>query len=69
MAFTIEQYNALTAAIAQGATRVKYADKEIQYNSMDELIRLKALMEKDLGLTKGSIKTSFAKFSTGLNNC
>lgn len=69
MAFTTDQYTALVAAISQGANRVRYADKEVQYNSLSEMLKLKDLMEKDLGLKKPGIKTAYANFTTGLNKC
>jgi len=68
MAFTTDQYNALTEAIAQGALMVKYADKEVTYRSMDDMIRIKTLMEKDLGLIKTAGPVSkVASFTKGIN--
>ncbi|MBV7529027.1 phage head-tail joining protein [Chitinophaga sp. sic0106] len=67
MGFTIDQYNLLVNAIAQGAKRVKYADKEVEYASLDDMLRLKSAMEVELGIKKGGIKTSLAAFSKGLN--
>lgn len=69
MAYTIDQYNTLTAALAQGAVKVKYADKEVEYRSLAEMRDIKREMEIELGLAQGGIKTSWAKFSTGLNGC
>jgi len=66
MGFTLEQYEALVKAIIQGAVRVKYADKEVEYRSLDEMLRLKLAMEKDLGITQRGIRTTYAKFSKGL---
>ena len=69
MGFTTDQYNALTAAIAQGAKQVKYADKEVQYfDSVDQMLRLKRLMEIDLGIKRGGVNTKFAQFTKGLNS-
>lgn len=67
MAFTVDQYNRLNEAISLGALEVKYADKDITYRSLAEMITLKNLMERELGIAAGGIKTSFAKFSRGLN--
>ena len=67
MAFTVDQYNRLNEAISLGALEVKYADKDITYRSLVEMLSLKNLMEKELGISTGGIKTSFAKFSRGLN--
>lgn len=46
--YTIEQYNALNEAIAQGVKKVKYFDKEIEYASLDEMLRIQGLMEQCL---------------------
>lgn len=48
--FTTEQYTALCAAIAEGARRVKYQDKEVEYHSLTEMLKLKGVMETDLGI-------------------
>ncbi len=65
MAYTIEQYNALQAAIAEGALSVRYADKSVTYRSLDEMMRILKLMATDLGLNGcndgGRRYTSFSK--------
>ena len=69
MGFTTDQYNTLTAAIAQGAKTVKYADKEVQYfDSVDQMFRLKRAMEVDLGICKAGLHTKLAQFTKGLNS-
>lgn len=50
MSFTTEQYTALIGAIAEGALRVKYQDKEVEYRSLTEMLKLKTLMETELGI-------------------
>lgn len=64
-AYTQEQYQALTGAIAQGALRVKYGDKEVEYRSLSEMLRVKALMESELGIAKPR-RTTFAQHSKGI---
>ena len=65
MAYTVDQYNILIDAISQGALRVKYADKEVEYRSLDEMNRIKKAMEKDLSITqKPSVR--YAQHSKGL---
>lgn len=44
--YTIEQYNALNEAIAQGAMMVMYGDKQVQYRSLADMITIKKLMEE-----------------------
>lgn len=48
MAFTADQLQKLEDAIAQGALKVKYADKEVQYMSLAEMMRARDLMRKSL---------------------
>jgi len=62
-AYTKEQYDALCAAIAQGAMRVRYGDKEVQYRTLSEMNQIKASIEQQLGITKrkNRILTSFSK--------
>lgn len=49
--FTQEQLTALEAAIASGTRRVKYADKEVEYTSLTDMLRARELMRRALGLT------------------
>ncbi|MCQ9423367.1 hypothetical protein NRB16_07500 [Pseudomonas sp. LJDD11] len=53
MAYTIEQYSALQAAIAEGALSVRYADKSVTYRSLDEMMRILKLMATELGINAG----------------
>lgn len=48
--YTVEQYNALVEAIALGATKVKYQDKEVEYGSYKRMMAIKAQMENELGI-------------------
>ena len=67
MAFTIDDYNALCANIAQGVRTVKYADKEVEYRSLADMISLKTLMESELGInTNSKPRVRWAKQSMGL---
>lgn len=70
MAYTVEQLTILETAIAQGATRVKYADKEVEYRSLNEMLQLRTEMRDELGLNgpdpnKG--RRRYGVFSKGLN--
>lgn len=46
--YTIEEYNTLAAAIATGAMKVIYGDKTVEYRSLNDMIRIKSLMETQL---------------------
>ncbi len=68
MAYTIDQYNVLSAAIAQGATSVKYADKEVTYRSLEDMYRIRRDMEAELFPTPLPRQNRrYAEFATGLN--
>ena len=64
--FTRENLAALEQAIATGAKRVKYADKEITYNSLQDMLALRGLMRKDLGITSTDSGRRYASTSKGL---
>lgn len=48
MAYTQTDYNHLCSAIAQGALKVKYQDKEVTYRSLSEMRSIKQEMELEL---------------------
>lgn len=64
--FTEAQLQALDAAIAQGAIKVKYADKEVTYRDLDEMKQIRNMMAADLGKNKRKPSRTFASFSKGL---
>ena len=51
--WTQEQLDALNAAIAEGALRVKYQDKEVEYRSLSDMLKLKQIMEDCLAQQDG----------------
>jgi hypothetical protein len=67
--FTQAKLDALEDAIAEGALTVKYADKQITYRSLAEMMQIRDLMRKELGVTKSGNRRVYAKFSKGLNSC
>lgn len=64
-AFTEENLLILEEAIVKGVRRVKYTDKEVEYRSLDEMIKLRDLMKKQLGCSPKTIRCA-ARFSKGL---
>lgn len=66
MSFTLDQLNALDEAIAGGVLKVKYADKEVEYRSLSDMLRLRQLMAVELGLIKSNQGVKFAEFHSGL---
>lgn len=51
-AFTISNLNSLEVAIAEGALRVKYLDKEIEYRTLKDMLKIRDIMKRELGLIK-----------------
>jgi hypothetical protein len=52
--FTQENYRQLCDAIATGALEVQFADRKVTYRSLNEMLKIKSVMEKSLGLNKKS---------------
>jgi len=48
--FTIERLEALEEAIADGALKVKYSDKEVEYRSLKDMMKIRDTMRKALGI-------------------
>jgi hypothetical protein len=46
--YTLEQYTAISEAIATGATKVQYGDKTVEYRSLNDMIRIQSLMYAQL---------------------
>jgi len=68
MAFTQAQLDALEKAIAEGVNKVKYENKEVEYRSLEEMLKLRDLMLSALGL-KPKSQRLYAKFSKGFDEC
>lgn len=66
MAWTLDDLNKLKDAIATGAKRVKYADKEVEYNSFDDMVKAKNLIESELGLNSGQKRRSYPSYTKDL---
>lgn len=66
--FTSENLAILEEAIAAGARKVKYTDKEITYHSLDDMLRIRDLMRKQLGIVSGSGAVRYAETSKGLTS-
>lgn len=64
--FTSDQLIALESAIAQGALVVEYADKRVEYRSLNEMLKIRDLMREALSPDVGTGNRRFAVFSKGL---
>ena len=67
MAFSQTQLDALEEAIATGSTRVKYADKEVEYRSLSEMLRLRDIIRRSLGLVDAGAGRVYPETSKGLS--
>lgn len=67
MAFTNEQYTALSEAIALGATEVTYGDKTVKYRSLADMMALLERMASDLQLSNGELRATVPVVDRGLN--
>ncbi|RMD88284.1 MAG: hypothetical protein D6807_06160 [Alphaproteobacteria bacterium] len=59
--FTQAQLDALTAAIAQGVTQVRFGDQTIVYASLDEMQRLRDRMIRELAARSDGIPRPLAR--------
>ncbi len=48
MAFTNDDLTALDTAIKSGARRVAYRDRTVDYHSLDEMLKLRAVMQAEV---------------------
>jgi len=46
--FTTSELETLSAAIATGATEVRYADRTVRYNSLQQMLELRDRMVREL---------------------
>ncbi len=53
MAYTQDQVDRLQAAIAEGAVRVRYADREVTYRDLEEMRQTLGMMKADLAGAAG----------------
>ncbi len=67
MSYTQQQLDLLDAAIAQGALKVEFADKKVEYRSLADMLTTRRLMADDLGLTKPNSGRKLAEYHSGLD--
>jgi len=65
MPYTQAQLDALEEAILSGASSVSYEGKSVTYRSIDEMLRLRTIMRKALGLLT-TPQTFLAQHSRGI---
>lgn len=50
--WTTEDLIKIKAAIASGALEVEYNDRKVRYKSLNDLLKAKEMIERELGLKK-----------------
>lgn len=56
MAWTQEDLNAIDQLIATGSKKIQYGDKIMEARPLDEMLKIKNMMQKELGLPTGAGK-------------
>lgn len=64
--YTLEDLEALEKALSLGATEVYSGDKRIVYRSLSEMIRIRDIMKRELGLITGASKKVSPTYNKGL---
>lgn len=64
MAWTQTDADKLKAAIATGALRVRYADRDVTYRSLDEMRQTLALIQGEVDADAGVKRTRVVRFQT-----
>lgn len=63
--YTADDLTAIEDAIKSGTLKVKYSDKEVTYRSLSELLMIRDLIRKDLGIVGGKPVRVKAEFNKG----
>jgi hypothetical protein len=66
MAYTSSDLIAIEEALASGVLEVQYTDKRVKYRSLRDLIALRELIKRELGIKQNKIKKKTAVTSKGL---
>lgn len=71
MAWTQTDIDKLKAAIGQGATKVKFADREVTYRSLEEMRETLRLMQVEVDAATGVVRSRRRRvlFATGKGLC
>jgi hypothetical protein len=67
MAFTLGQLEAIDEAITSGSMSVSYNGKSVTYRSLDDMLRIRGIISRQLGLTTGRSNTLLAGHSKGID--
>jgi hypothetical protein len=65
MAWTQTDLDAINAAIATGATRVRFQTHEVEYQTSNELLRVRDAIMAELNPNATNNRTTFAEYYSG----
>lgn len=65
MAFTQTDLDKLEKAIASGVKKVKFSDREVEYHSMEEMLKARDLMRRQLKKAGGGSEFFTPGFTKG----
>lgn len=65
VAYTQTQIDTLKAAIAEGALKVRFGDREVTYRSLDEMRQTLRMMQDEVGAAAGRTPRRRIRFMTG----
>jgi hypothetical protein len=65
MAFSQAQLDAIEEGIASGTTRVSYDGKSVEYRSLDEMLRIRGIIRRALGLDPAGSNTVLVAHDRG----
>ena len=65
MSYTQSDYDKLCRAISSGTRQVRFADRTVEYRSLDEMVRVKNMMARELGIARRPNRT-VGTFQKGL---
>lgn len=67
MAFTTADLDSLKSALARSARKVRINGEEVEYQSVDEMLRVKAMIEAELqGVSSSAVRIVYPKTGRGL---
>lgn len=58
--------DAIEAAIKEGTQSVKYSDKMVTYRNLEEMLKIRDLIRRELGLTTGTAQRILTTYKKGL---
>jgi hypothetical protein len=65
VAYTQAQVDELKKSIAEGVLKVRFADREVTYRSLDEMRQTLSMMQSEVGAVAGRPRRRRTLFATG----